>query len=231
QYLQFVREQLMIATTDLSGSTKGQLEAWQENAMFDTGRYRRKKIRYRDEVTGKMITLDNPPIPGKQSLAKGTSIPLVSQVEFSTSSWRRAVLSLEEHHKTWLLWCYSGSICWEYQIAITLWAWNEFYTQSGTRKIAEKTRERLKKLIWLAAQDVKSELIGRETYEYQELAELMEVAKSTWTETYRPHWGIMRGCIAGLDRDALISVMHIRSQQKVANTKYCKTELKSVFSA
>ncbi|EEQ8926364.1 bacteriophage antitermination protein Q, partial [Escherichia coli] len=51
-YLQFVREQLIIATADLSGATKGQLEAWQENAMFDTGRYRRKKIRYRDEVTG-----------------------------------------------------------------------------------------------------------------------------------------------------------------------------------
>ncbi|HAI7609879.1 TPA: antiterminator, partial [Escherichia coli O25b:H4-ST131] len=95
QYLQFVREQLIIATADLSEATKGQLEAWQENAMFDTGRYRRKKIRYRDEVTGKMITRDNPPIPGKQSLAKGTSIPLVSPVEFSTSSWRRAVLSLE----------------------------------------------------------------------------------------------------------------------------------------
>ncbi|WP_250114605.1 bacteriophage antitermination protein Q, partial [Escherichia coli] len=41
QYLQFVREQLIIATADLSGATKGQLEAWLENAMFDTGRYRR----------------------------------------------------------------------------------------------------------------------------------------------------------------------------------------------
>ncbi|PBU36193.1 antiterminator, partial [Escherichia coli] len=69
QYLQFVREQLIIATADLSRATKGQLETWQENAMLDTGRYRRKKIRYRDEVTGKMITRDNPPIPGKQSLA------------------------------------------------------------------------------------------------------------------------------------------------------------------
>ncbi|MDK6877051.1 bacteriophage antitermination protein Q, partial [Escherichia coli] len=95
QYLQFVREQLMIATADLSGSTKCQLEAWQENALFDTGRYRRKKIRYRDEVTGKMITRDNPPIQGKQSLAKGSSIALVSPVEFATSSWRRAVLELE----------------------------------------------------------------------------------------------------------------------------------------
>ncbi|HCS2455044.1 TPA: antiterminator, partial [Shigella flexneri] len=164
QYLQFVREQLIIATADLSGATKGQLEAWQGNAMFDTGRYRRKKIRYRDEVTGKMITRDNPPIPGKQSLAKGASIPLVSQVAFSTSSWRRAVLSLEEHHKAWLLWCYSGSICWEYQITITHWAWEEFKAHSGTRKIAEKTQERLKKLIWLAAQAVKAELFGGEGY-------------------------------------------------------------------
>ena len=82
QYLQFVREQLIIATADLSGATKGQLEAWQENAMFDTGRYRRKKIRYRDEVTGKMITRDNPPIPGKQSLAKWTSIPLIRYMSF-----------------------------------------------------------------------------------------------------------------------------------------------------
>ncbi len=105
-----------------------------------------------------MITRDNPPIPGKQSLAKGTSIPLVSPVEFSTSSWRRAVLSLEEHHKAWLLWCYGESICWEYQIAITQWAWNEFNTQSGTRKLQENAGTP-EKLIWLAAQAVKAELL------------------------------------------------------------------------
>ncbi|EGI4372275.1 antiterminator, partial [Escherichia coli] len=188
QYLQFVREQLIIATADLSGATKGQLEARQENAMFDTGRYRRKKIRYRDEVTGKMITRDNPPIPGKQSLAKGTSIPLVSPVEFSTSSWRRAVLSLEEHHKAWLLWCYSGSICWEHQIAITQWVWNEFKTQSGTRKIAGKTLERVKKLIWLAAQDARGWVTGREVYQRQELARLCGVKPDNWSHNYSNYW-------------------------------------------
>ncbi|KDH89869.1 hypothetical protein AE67_04973, partial [Klebsiella pneumoniae CHS 11] len=31
------------------------------------------------------------------------------------------------------------------------------------------------------AQDVKAELAGREAYEYQALAELVGVAKSTWT--------------------------------------------------
>ena len=219
QYLQFVRERLIIATADLSGATKGQLEAWQENAVFDTGRYRRKKIRYRDEVTGKMITRDNPPIPGKQSLAKGTSIPLVSQVEFSTSSWRRAVLSLEEPHKTWLLWCYSGNICWEYQVTITRWAWEEFKAHSGNRKIAEKTRERLKKLIWLAAQDVKSELAGRETYEYQELALLAGVTTKNWTKTFTGHWVAMKHIFHRLDSEALLFVMRTRSEQKTAFSK------------
>ncbi|EHS6045724.1 TPA: antiterminator [Escherichia coli] len=219
QYLQFVREQLIIATANLSGATKGQLEAWQENAMFDTGRYRRKKIRYRDEVTGKMITRDNPPIPGKQSLAKGTSIPLVSQVEFSTSSWRRAVLSLEEPHKTWLLWCYSGNICWEYQVTITCWAWEEFKAHSGNRKIAEKTRERLKKLIWLAAQAVKAELFSGEGYEYQDLALLAGVTTKNWSKTFTGHWVAMKHIFHQLDSEALLLVMRTRSEQKTAFSK------------
>ncbi len=117
-------------------------------------------------------------------MAKGSSIALVSPVEFSTSSWRRAVLSLEEHHKAWLLWCYSGSIRWEHQIAITQWAWIEFNAQSGTRKIAGKTLVRLKTLIWLAAQAVKAELFGGEGYEYQELALLVGVTTKNWSKTF-----------------------------------------------
>ena len=214
QYLQFVREQLMIATADLSGSTKCQLEAWQENALFDTGRYRRKKIRYRDEVTGKMITRDNPPIQGKQSLAKGSSIALVSPVEFATSSWRRAVLELEEHQKAWLLWCYGGNICWEHQIAITQWGWSEFKTQSGSRKIAVKTLERVKKLIWLAAQDVRGWVTGCEVYQRQELARLCGVKPDNWSHNYANYWGEMCGICKRLDRESLICSVEKRAQEK-----------------
>ncbi|HFM2988864.1 TPA: bacteriophage antitermination protein Q [Escherichia coli] len=218
QYLQYVREQLIVATADLSGATKGQLEAWLEHAQFDTGTYKRKKRRILDEVTGKMITLDNPPISGKQSYAKGSSIALVSQVEFSTSSWRRAVLSLEEHQKAWLLWSYSENISFEYQVAITQWAWSEFRGYLGAKRVAGKTMERLKKLIWLAAQDVKAGLVGKDAYEYQKLAELVGVAKSTWTETYLPHWLAMRSCFMRLDSGALISVTRSRSQQKATSS-------------
>lgn len=217
QYLQYVREQLIVATADLSGATKGQLMAWLENAQFDTGTFNRKKPRVKDDVTGKMITLDNPPIPGKQSRAKGSHIPLVQPIEFSTASWRRAVLSLEEHQKAWLLWNYSENTRWENQVAITQWAWAEFRAQLGVKKVAGKTMDRLKALIWLAAQDVKAELAGRETYEYKQLAELVGVTAKNWSETFTDRWVEMKRIFLRLDSGALLQVTRSRSQQKAAN--------------
>ncbi|MDU5684187.1 MAG: bacteriophage antitermination protein Q [Kluyvera cryocrescens] len=217
QYLQYVREQLLVATADLSGATKGQLMAWLENAQFDTGTFKRKKPRVRDAVTGKMVTLDNPPIPGKQSRAKGSHIPLVQPVEYSTSSWRRALMSLDGHQKAWLLWNYSENVRWDNQVEITQWAWLEFKSQIGKRKIAGKTLERLKSLIWLAAQDVKAELAGRETYEYQQLAELVGVTPKNWSETFTDRWIEMKRTFIRLDSAALLQVTRSRSQQKATN--------------
>ncbi|MGG5835488.1 bacteriophage antitermination protein Q [Huaxiibacter chinensis] len=217
QHLEFVRQQLITATADLSGATKGQLVAFAENAMFEATSRSRGRKKVADPVTGRMVNPDGPAMNGSQSRAKGSHIPLVNHVEYCTASWRRAVLSLDEHQKAWLLWNYSENIRFEYQVAITQWAWAEFKAQLGTKKIAGKTMDRLKALIWLAAQDVKSGLAGKETYEYQNLAELVGVAKSTWTETYLPHWTEMRRNFIHLDNQSLMSATRSRSQQKAAS--------------
>ncbi|MGG7716478.1 bacteriophage antitermination protein Q [Klebsiella aerogenes] len=217
QYLEFVRQQLIVATADLSGATKGQLVAFAENAMFEATARSNKRMKVVDPATGRMVKPSNPPVPGKQSRAKGSAIALVQPVEFSTASWRRAILSLEKHQKAWLLWNYSDNICWEHQETITRWAWEQFSEKLAGIRIAKKTVDRLRQLIWLAAQDVQAELAGRDTYEYQELAELVGVAKSTWTETYLPHWLAMRSNLVRLDSDALISTTRSRSQQKATN--------------
>ena len=164
-----------------------------------------------------MVNPDGPPMSGSQSRAKGSSIALVGPVEFVTASWRRAVLSLEDHQKAWLLWNYSENIRFEYQVAITQWAWSEFREQLGTKKVAGKTLERLKKLIWLAAQDVKAELAGRETYEYQALASLVGVTPKNWSETFTDRWVEMRRIFLRLDSGALLQVTRSRSQQKATN--------------
>ncbi|HGH3391165.1 antiterminator [Citrobacter freundii] len=217
QQLEYVRQQLIVATADLSGATKGQLVAFAENAQFTATARSRGRKKVFSEIRQKMVNPDGPPMSGSQSRAKGSSIALVSPVEYGTASWRRAVLSLEEHQKAWLLWNYSENIRFEYQVAITQWAWAEFKSQMGSRKIAGKTIERLKALIWLAAQDVKAELAGRSTYEYQQLAQLVGVSKPTWTETYLPHWLAMKQEFVHLDNQALLSVSRSRSQQKATN--------------
>jgi hypothetical protein len=217
QYLQYVREQLMVATADLSGATKGQLVAFAENAQFTATARSRGRKKIADPATGRMVNPACPPIPGQQSRAKGSSIALVSPVEFGTASWRRALMSLDEHQMAWLMWSYSENLRFEYQVAITQWAWGEFKAQLGARKVAGKTIKRLQALIWLAAQDVKAELAGRDTYEYQRLAELAGVAKSTWTETYLPHWLAMRSNFIKLDSGSLMSITRSRSQQKATN--------------
>ncbi|MEP8837413.1 bacteriophage antitermination protein Q [Enterobacter roggenkampii] len=217
QYLQYVREQLIVATADLSGATKGQLVAFAENAMFTATPRSRSRVKVINPVNGKLVNPSNPPIPGQQSRAKGSHIPLVQPVEFSTASWRRAVLSLEEHQKAWLLWNYSENVRWENQVAITQWAWAEFRAQLGTKKVAGKTMERLQKLIWLAAQDVKAELAGRDTYEYQALADLVGVTPKNWSETFTDRWVEMKRIFLRLDGGALLQVTRSRSQQKAAN--------------
>ena len=215
--LEYIRQQLIVATADLSGATKGQLMAWLENAQFDTKTFRRKKPRVMDEVTGKMITLDNPPIPGKQSHAKGSHIPLVQPVEYVTASWRRALLSLDEHHKAWLLWSYGENISWDHQVTITRWAWEQFSQQIEGKRVAKKTLDRLRQLIWLAAQDMKTELAGRDTYQYQDLAQLVGVNKTNWSQNYAEHWLAMCSIFLKLDSQALLQVSKLRSQQKTAN--------------
>jgi len=128
------------------------------------------------------------------------------------------VLSLDEHQKAWLLWNYSENVRWENQVAITQWAWSEFRAQLGVRKVAGKTMDRLKALIWLAAQDVKAELAGREIYEYKQLAELVGVTAKNWSETFTDRWVEMKRIFLQLDSGALLQVTRSRSQQKATNS-------------
>ncbi|WP_414667406.1 bacteriophage antitermination protein Q [Escherichia coli] len=216
QFLEYVRQQLIVATADLSGATKGQLMAWLENAQFDTGTFKRKKMKVKDEVTGEVITLNNPPIPGKQSHAKGTHIPLVQPVEYSTASWRRALMSLDEHQKAWLLWNYSENVNWDNQVLITKWAWSQFCEHLAGKRVAKKTIDRLRQLIWLAAQDVRSGLAGRDKYQYADLATLVDVKPDNWSKNYGDYWRAMCGIFMAMDSDALMLVVRTRSQQKSA---------------
>ncbi|HBV9941892.1 TPA: antiterminator [Klebsiella aerogenes] len=219
QYLEYVRQQLIVATADLSGATKGQLVAFAENAMFEaTPRSRGRKKVY-DPQKKRMVNPDSPPMAGSQSRAKGSAIALVQPVEYSTASWRRALLSLEEHQKAWLLWNYSDNIRWEHQETITHWAWEQFSEKLSGVRIAKKTFERLRQLIWLAAQNKKAEATGRG--DLYSPASMVGIKPDNWCHNYSDYWQAMMDIYQELDNQSLLSVSRSRSQQKATFSQQC----------
>ncbi|HAV2045003.1 TPA: antiterminator [Raoultella ornithinolytica] len=212
QYLQYVRQQLIVATADLSGATKGQLVAFAENAMFEATARSSKRMKVVDPATGRMVKPSNPPVPGKQSRAKGSAIALVLPVEYSTASWRRALLSLEEHQKSWLLWNYSDNIRWEHQETIIRWAWEQFSETLASVRIAKKTVDRLRQLIWLAAQNKKAEITGRG--DVYSPSSMVGIKPDNWCHNYSDYWQAMMDIYQKLDNQSLLSVSRSRSQQK-----------------
>lgn len=211
-----------MATADLSGSTKGQLVAFAENAQLITNRYKRKPLKVTDPETGELVAVWNEPVPGVQSRAKGSHIPLVLPVEYATASWRRAVLALEPHETAWLMWCYADATRYAHQVEIVRWGWEAFSDQLAGKRIAAKTLARLRALVWLAAQDVKRELRGGigggKTYQQTELAALAGVTAKNWWKSYAAHWEAMRAVFERLDESALINANLTRRKQKRANS-------------
>jgi hypothetical protein len=80
--------------------------------------------------------------------------------------------------------------------------------------VVGKTMDRLKKLIWLAAQDVKAELAGKDVYQHQDLAALCGVKPDNWSHNYADYWRAMRAIFKRLDGDSLLCTVRTRSQQK-----------------
>ncbi|EQB0733993.1 bacteriophage antitermination protein Q [Klebsiella oxytoca] len=212
QQLEYVRQQLIVATADMSGATKGQLVAFAENAQFTATARSRGRKKITDPVTGRKINPDGPAMSGSQSRAKGSSIALVGPVEFVTASWRRAVLSLEDHQKAWLLWNYSENIRWEHQETITRWAWEQFSEKLAGIRIAKKTVDRLRQLIWLAAQNKKAEITGRG--DLYSPASMVGIKPDNWCHNYSDYWQAMMDIYQKLDNQSLLSVSRSRSQQK-----------------
>ncbi|ELY2773087.1 antiterminator [Cronobacter sakazakii] len=218
---EFIRQQLIVALADLSGSTKGQLAAFAENAQLITNRYKRKQLKVTDPETGELVAVWNEPVPGVQSRAKGSHIPLVLPVEYATASWRRAVLALELHETAWLMWCYGENTRYAYQMEIVRWGWEAFAAELVGKRIAAKTVARLRALVWLAAQDVKREQRGGpgagKTYQQTELAALAGVTAKNWWKSYAHHWEAIREIFVRLDADALLNASKKRQKQKREN--------------
>ena len=210
QTLEYARQAIMVATSDEGVTGKGQLAVFLESGLSNTTRYRRKRRTAVDNHTGELVAVEGDPVPGTQTRTKGTSKVLITPEQFSTASWRRALHKLSDQQRAWVLWCYANDLTFSHQETIVRWGWTEFSLALKGKRVAAKTKQRLRALTWLAAQDVKAEVLGRDIYQSQQLALLVGVTQDNWRQNYAAQWLEVKSLFMKLDMDTLTMVLAVR---------------------
>ncbi|ECF1703337.1 antitermination protein [Salmonella enterica subsp. enterica] len=217
QYLlEFARIKLRSALLDLSGGTKGQLEALNEHPPADKNAYPRRHIHQVELDDGKggvkRVNVENSAMYVLETFSRRRPAPPINDFEFADSPWRRAVNALDVSQQAWLRYCYGGDLSFKHQTAICETVWN-LYKKIIPQTTQCKVVKRLISLVWLAVQEVAA-VHKREDYKGiagAALASLMSVSRSTWCETYAPHWQGMKCLVRELDEAALTGVLnHMR---------------------
>ncbi|EAC1376986.1 antitermination protein [Escherichia coli] len=206
--LEYTRIKLRAALQDLSGGSKGQLEALCEHPPADKNAYPRKhihRVQLEDRTVDALVT----PVYALESFSRRRPAPPMNDFEFADSSWRRSVNSLDVSKQAWLRYCYGGDLAFKHQTAIceAVWRLYKHRIQAGTR---QKVVTRLISLVWLAVQEVAA---GHKREDYREiagvaLASLLTVSRSTWCETYASHWQGMKDVASILDEAALLAALN-----------------------
>ncbi|WGL96529.1 bacteriophage antitermination protein Q [Arsenophonus nasoniae] len=201
--LGYFRKVAQYAFRDWTVNT-GQLEAFTCKSAMETKRYPR--VRKREvKLAGRSVSRITDPVKVTETRRSGREIPLIHPFSYSDCVWRRAVRRLDDHQRSWILYCYCHEMNIDHQINICAHILNEFEYQIAGMKITKKVKERLKSLIWLHVQQSAESAAGLATQRYcqSDLARLIHVKRNTWNENYNKFWLRMISICKVMDREAL----------------------------
>ncbi|MBU9866798.1 bacteriophage antitermination protein Q [Rahnella aceris] len=208
QHLEYVRAALKFALMDLSGGTKGQLQAFSENPPADKNRLPRQLVHTVQLDGGRSVRAERTPTHATETRTRRRPAPPMNEFEFSSCAWRRAVNTLPGHQNSWIRYCYGADLKFQHQETICKAVWDA-YQKHLPAGLLKKTQKRLISMVWLAAQDVaaKNKNDAYKEYAGAALATLMSISRSTWCEIYAEHWRQLKAAFEALDAAALSAVL------------------------
>lgn len=138
QELEYTRIELRRALADLSGSTKGQLQAFSEHPPADKNKYPRHHpeiVMEGGEGCGsKVVKTLATPLYVLETRSRRRPLPPIKDTEFACSAWRRSVNGLGEHLQAWVRYCYGHDLAFRYQRLMCQHVWEEFQRQHSGKK-------------------------------------------------------------------------------------------------
>ncbi|EIO8738843.1 hypothetical protein LRG41_001355 [Salmonella enterica] len=211
QTITWVRNNVIFALNCGGKPQRGQLAAFEGFARATSKRYGRHRERTL-KIGNRWYCRETDPVYVLETARSKKQPDVITPEEFSSASWRRAIYSLDDYEKAWILYCYGGKQTYMNHMLICEYIWLRMHERlrSLGKRITDDMTGNLIKLTGIAVWNVAQVMSGKDnaeifaaTYAAQEIG----VSAPAWSQNYKKHWKFMYDKCAELDHDALEKLM------------------------
>ncbi|HEC7605846.1 TPA: bacteriophage antitermination protein Q [Salmonella enterica subsp. enterica serovar Reading] len=211
QTITWVRNNVIFALNCGGKPQRGQLAAFEGFARATSKRYGRHRERTL-KIGNRWYCRDTDPVYVLETARNKKQPDIITPEEFSSASWRRAIYSLDDYEKAWILYCYGGKQTYMNYMLICEYIWLRMHERlrSLGKRITDDMTGNLIKLTGITAWNAGQLISGKDnaeifaaTYAAQEIG----VSAPAWSQNYKKHWKFMYDKCAELDYDALEKLM------------------------
>ncbi|EED4922698.1 hypothetical protein WP05_10335 [Salmonella enterica subsp. arizonae] len=211
QTITWVRNNVIFALNCGEKPQRGQLAAFEGFARATSKRYGRHRERTL-KIDNRWYCRDTDPVYVLETARNKKQPDVITPEEFSSASWRRAIYSLDDYEKAWILYCYGGKQTYMNHMLICEYIWLQMHERlrSLGKRVTDDMAGNLITLVGSAVWNMAQVMSQRDhikilawTYAAQEI----DVSDKAWRKSYKKHWEFMGDKCAELDRDALEKLM------------------------
>lgn len=211
QTITWVRNNVIFALNCGERPQRGQLAAFEGFARANSKRYGRHRERTL-KIGNRWYCRDTDPVYVLETARSKKQPDIITPEEFSSASWRRAIYSLDDYEKAWILYCYGGKQTYMNHMLICEYIWLQMHDRlrSLGKRVTDDMMGNLIALVGIAAWNAGQLMSGKDnakifaaTYAAQEIG----VSAPAWSQNYKKHWKFMYDKCAELDHDALEKLM------------------------
>ncbi|EJR6806013.1 hypothetical protein O0R04_000979 [Salmonella enterica] len=211
QTITWVRNNVIFALNCGEIPQQGQLAAFEGFARATSKRYGRHRERTL-KIGNRWYCRDTDPVYVLETARNKKQKDMITPEAYGTASWRRAINSLDDYEKAWILYCYGGEHTYMNHMLICEYLWLQMHNRlrASRKRITDDMTGNLITLAsimtWNAAQLMSgkdnAEIVAA-TYAAQEIG----VKASAWSQNYKKHWKFMYDKCAELDHMALENLL------------------------
>lgn len=211
QTITWVRNNVIFALNCGGKPQRGQLAAFEGFARATSKRYGRHRERTL-KIDNRWYCRDTDPVYVLETARNKKQPDIITPEEFSSASWRRAIYSLDDYEKAWILYCYGEKQTYMNHMLVCEYIWLRMHDRlrSLGKRVTDDMTGNLITLTGIAAWNAGQIMSGRENAEIfaaTYAAQGIGVSAPAWSQNYKKHWKFMYDKCAELDHDALEKLM------------------------